>query len=369
MNFLNIDTVGLAEICLAGSLATYILTRLVIRLAPLVGLIDKPNARSSHKIPTARGGGAAFVLAFGFLLLFGHLLLPNASIGRTFSPLLSACLIALIGFVDDFKSVSVRRRMFIHFLAVGLFMFNFVPFMDLELSYFLICILILVGSVWMVNLYNFMDGTDGLAAANGVFIFAMAAYFSSSREVSILAGLFASCLAGFLVLNWPKASIFMGDSGSGFIGFLIAAFFMIEFFTGNPWRSFYWIILTSTFWFDATVTLIRRIVAGEKFSEGHLHHTFQRLHHKLGWSHLHVLLSYMAVNFIFVYGTIYLFFEITGPTMGGVMICIGTITGILTCLYLLVERFAPMVCLAPVKGRPKNSPSHGISSESTSEMV
>ncbi len=288
-------------------LVTVLLTGLIRYYALSRKVLDIPNQRSSHTVPTARGGGLAIVLGFSlatvYLLLTRRLDLPG------FAALNSALLVAGIGFCDDHAHVAARWRFLTHLFAAlsALFFLNGLPAIWLPmpfdslagqqilnigwLGYGLGAVLL----VWLLNLFNFMDGTDGIAASEAIFVSsALAAflYFIAPNlfEVSV-------CLAmaslGFLCWNWPKAKIFMGDVGSGFLGLELGVLILMA-AQQAPVLLYCGLILFGIFVVDATYTLLARFLSGQKWYEAHCSHTYQHAAKRHG--HLRVLLACWAIN-------------------------------------------------------------------------
>ena len=246
-------------------------------------LIDIPNNRSSHTVPTPRGGGISIVITFLFaLLFFGFFNLFSADL--VWALVGAGVGVALIGFIDDHDHISARWRLLVHFSCAGwaLAWLGGLPplpvfglMVDTGWFGYLLAAFFLV---WLLNLYNFMDGIDGLAGIEAVtvclsgIVLYMLVSMDSGEEIPLL--LLTTTVAGFLLWNFPKAKIFMGDAGSGFIGIVLgiftiqAAWVMPELFWG-------WVILLGTFVVDATVTLVRRVWRGKKFYEAHRSHAFQ----------------------------------------------------------------------------------------------
>lgn len=270
------------------------------------GLIDVPNARSSHHLSTPRGGGIVFVgLWLGTALLVwarGEL-----SSSAVVSLLPGSILVAAIGYGDDHYNLSSLWRALVHFIAALITVYFLLAMAPSHNSWKLFCchwlevLAIIFIIVWSTNLFNFMDGTDGLAGMEACFVFSIGGWWlwqAGAHNYAYFAWVLVATVAGFLVWNWPSARIFMGDGGSGFLGFLIANFALI----GQIWwdiPALLWVIVYGVFWFDATVTLLRRILAGERWYTAHRSHAYQRLH-QAGWSHYKILLAISAVNMLLI---------------------------------------------------------------------
>lgn len=278
------------------------LTGLLRRFALRTQLLDLPNARSSHSQPMPRGGGVAIVVSFslGLTVLWAW--------GYASTTLLSAVgggglAVATIGYLDDRFDLSARTRFFVQVLAAGWCLWwlgGFPPLpvlgYELQLGWLGAPVGVLF-IVWMTNLYNFMDGIDGIAGVEAVTVAGGAALLlwcsgtvGQAAQLTLLTG----AVLGFLVWNWPPAKIFMGDVGSGYLGFTLAAFAVAAAGAGVMllWS---WGILLGLFIVDATVTLLRRLLHGERVYQPHRSHAYQRLSRKLG-GHLPVTLGVAAVN-------------------------------------------------------------------------
>lgn len=305
------------------------------------GMIDYPNARSSHIAPTPRGGGVVFFI--GWLILIGTLYyygIVNKNYLWLFSP--AACM-GLLGFWDDYKELSTGLRFLIQCLvaAASLFLLGeggmmVMPWLSFPLP---LCFLFMIFViVWIVNLYNFMDGADGIAASEGLIIFAVGGYLLfqyHAYELATLAWGLAALIAGFLTWNWPTARIFMGDCGSYFLGFMVSLYALISYKQFNM-PLMIWVILTALFWFDTTITLLRRMLAGDNWQKPHRKHAYQRLI-QAGWSHQKVLIAIWGVNAILSYLA---WLVHRDPKLTVFALCV-TVT-FLSCLYLLVEIAKPM---------------------------
>jgi glycosyltransferase WbpL len=284
------------------------LTWVLRRYALARYLVDVPNERSSHLIPTPRGGGMAIVLTFlGCLpVLWALDFLPL----RSFAALSgSGGLVALIGFLDDHYHVSRRWRLLVHLVAVvwALLWLGGVPAMkvadfDLPPGWPSDAIAA-VWMVWVVNLYNFMDGIDGIASiealtlcAGGVLLYVIV--LPGDPQWTTLTLLLAS-VAGFLYWNYPPARIFMGDAGSGFLGMAFAVL-SIQAAWAKPNLFWAWTIMLGVFLVDASVTLIRRIFrGGGTYLQGHRNHAYQYAARRFGM-HKPVSLAVGAINLVWL---------------------------------------------------------------------
>lgn len=274
-------------------------------------LLDHPNERSSHTMPTPKGGGLAIMTAFYGAI--GYLYLQTQIDAKLFFALLSALPVILISLIDDIYPLSARIRLGVQLLSAaaalyflgGVDTFNLAVF---TLSGIWLNVIALLGIVWMTNLYNFLDGIDGYAGSEALFA-GLAAYLLFGSDSALL---LAVASAGFLFFNWHKASIFMGDVGSAPLGFIFAVFMLYD--AATP-HFLGWILLLSLFWFDATLTLLRRAKRGEKLSTAHKKHAYQRLN-QAGFSHDRVVLFAMGMNLLILAalyltpqaGYLYLFF-------------------------------------------------------------
>lgn len=266
----------------AAVLCSAVATGLVRRYALSSGLLDHPNARSSHSQPTPRGGGLAIVLtvlAGTVYLTFGVI---DSSIGLAM--ITGGLVVAVVGYLDDRRGLSARSRVIVHLVATGLSLWildadllhrSMLPFVHESIMILVVALAI----VWSINLFNFMDGIDGLAASQAAF-FAGASgvlvLFQGERGFSFLLLLSAGSCIGFLLWNRPPAKIFLGDVGSGFLGFWLAALALALHLEGSLkiWTS---IILMSLFISDATTTLLVRVAKGQRWYEAHRSHAYQRL--------------------------------------------------------------------------------------------
>ncbi len=282
---------------------TVVLTGMLRHYALARDLLDIPNERSSHAEPTPSGGGIVVALVFlAMLTVFWSLnVLPSPFV---IALLGAGAWLALIGFIDDHFNILFHWRLAAHFCGAiwALLWLDGLPpllvfGLSLDLSW-LGHLLGVVYLVWMLNLFNFMDGIDGIACIEtgtacigGTVLFSLSQAGGSEWMVLIL--LFAVS-AGFLFWNFPKARIFLGDTGSGFIG-IVLGILSIQSARLAPELFWGWVILLGAFVVDATVTLVHRVLQGEKFYEPHCSHAYQYAARKYG-AHPPVSLVFGAIN-------------------------------------------------------------------------
>ena len=278
------------------------LTWCLRRYALAKNIIDIPNFRSSHATPTPRGGGVAFIITFLMTIpLICYLGFTVLSVGVALIG--SGILVATLGFFDDHGHIPARLRLLGHFSAsiFAVFCLGGMPSVPL-LGWMLsagpvLNIVAVLYLVWMLNLYNFMDGIDGLAAIEalsvclgGAFIYWLHADYALMSLPLVL----AAAVAGFLCWNFPPARIFMGDAGSGFLGLIIG---ILSIQAAGVEAQFFWcwFILLGVFIVDATVTLVCRLFRGCKVYEAHRSHAYQHAVRRYG-SHLRVTLAILILN-------------------------------------------------------------------------
>ena len=264
-------------------LLSLILTGVLRRYALHKNVMDLPNARSSHSVPTPRGGGLAVVISFSLALaalcFYAQvpLLLGTGLLG-------AGLMVALIGFLDDHGHVNARWRLLVHCVAAMtvVWLVNGLPPLKLfgtEIDFGVMgWVLATIAVIWLLNLYNFMDGIDGIAGFEALSACLCVAFLAI--EVNAQPWLvdlhfyLAAAVAGFLLWNHPPARIFMGDAGSGFIGFILACFALI-----SSWQNadllWCWLIMLGVFIVDATYTLIVRLYRGKPFYQAHRSHAYQ----------------------------------------------------------------------------------------------
>ncbi|MBV6285936.1 MULTISPECIES: MraY family glycosyltransferase [Pseudomonas] len=283
-------------------LVSLVLTAGLRRYAMARSLIDVPNMRSSHSVPTPRGGGVSIVLSFllslAVLAVFGS---EDPSVLIALGG--AGALIAILGFMDDHDLVSVRWRLVAHFVAAGWllgWLGGIPPLVVFGLPLDLGWIGVLLGVfylVWMLNLYNFMDGIDGIASVEAITVclgMCLLYMLGGATHLSVLALLLSMSVAGFLYWNFPPARIFMGDAGSGFLGIILGGMSLQAAWSSQQF-FWCWLIMLGGFIVDATFTLLRRLCRGDTVYVAHRSHAYQFAAREYG-QHLPVTLAMAGLN-------------------------------------------------------------------------
>lgn len=285
---------------------SFVLTACLRRYALSRSLMDIPNQRSSHSVPTPRGGGVAIVLVFilALLVLFQVGLIGQ---GALIALMGAGGITAVVGFLDDHGHVAARWRLLAHFFAAtwGVYWIGGLPPVmiggfSIQLGWLghLVAVIYLV---WMLNLYNFMDGIDGIAGVEAVTIGLGAGllyWVIGLPELAWPPILLAICAGGFLCWNFPPAKIFMGDAGSGFLGIILGVLSLQAAWV-EPGLLWAWLILLGVFIVDATFTLLRRLLRGDKVYEAHRSHAYQFASRRVG-SHLPVTSVVGLINLLWL---------------------------------------------------------------------
>jgi Fuc2NAc and GlcNAc transferase len=284
------------------ALVSLVLTVVLRRYALSRSIIDIPNARSSHTTPTPRGGGVAivvtFLLAVPLLGYYGYL-----SWAWVLSLVPAGAIVAIVGFLDDHGHIAARWRLLGHFagaIIALLFLHGLAPLdiyghvLDFGIFGYVLAALYLV---WLLNLYNFMDGIDGIASIEAITtcLSMCLIYWCVSVPDLIWPSLvLALAVAGFLFWNFPPAKIFMGDAGSGFLGIALGVLSLQAGWV-EPQLFWAWLIVLGVFICDATFTLLRRLLRGDKVYEAHRSHGYQYASRQFG-RHLPVTLAVLCIN-------------------------------------------------------------------------
>lgn len=269
-------------------------TLIVRKTASKTNIIDIPNIRSSHNQPTPRGAGVAIAIAWftGIIILFFLDGIPNYLL----IALLFGVPISVIGFIDDIVTISPKLRLVVQILCASLAVFSLGGINSIDFGFsalqssFLFTIAAVLGIVWFTNLFNFLDGIDGYIGVEIIFI-CLAAFILLGINLPLL---LAASTLGFLIWNWQPAKIFMGDVGSTLLGFTIGVF-AVYYQNSNESSIVIWLMLTSLFWFDATLTIFRRWRNHEQISKAHKKHAYQRIVQS-GFSHQKTVVYSLAIN-------------------------------------------------------------------------
>lgn len=299
--------------------ATLVCTGICVKLSPTLGLLKEPTNRCAHTKPTPSGGGITFVITClaSISMLYWNELLSG---GPVTTIVCGGLFIAAIGFWDDIRQLSVKTRLCLQLLIIVTSVAVLSPLPALNLwgfpleSTWLLGAIAVLGMMWWLNLFNFMDGIDGLATTEAISILGMASVLICFQNSSLITDysieqasmmLLAVALLGFLGANWAPAKIFMGDVGSTFLGYMLGMLALMTLSAGtlNLWV---WFILPGVFWIDATMTLMRRIISRDCWYQGHQTHAYQRIsrylegteiQHTLRYqSHHKVTASILAIN-------------------------------------------------------------------------
>jgi len=281
---------------------SFLLTNLIKNYYIKNAILEEINERSSHTTPTPHGGGIA--IAVTWFLGLSYLYNTNQIDPNLFYALIVGIIISFVSFFDDLYDISPKIRLAGQSTVafIGLYFLGGLNSLDFGLfsinNQILTNIVAFVAIIWFINLYNFLDGIDGYAGSEAVFLgLAGFVLFGGTHFLVLVAS-----VLGFLIWNWHKAKIFMGDVGSTLLGYNVAIF-TIYYTNQNAANLWIWLILFGLFWFDATVTLFRRYKNREKLSQAHKKHAYQRLYQS-GWTHDRVVIFSICTNiilFAFVY--------------------------------------------------------------------
>jgi Fuc2NAc and GlcNAc transferase len=277
---------------------SFLLTILFRYLALNRKLLDIPNERSSHSLPTPNGGGVAIVLSWylGISILYFLNLIPK----NLYFALLSGLLLAIISFIDDLIDLKPFIRLITQVFTAILSLYflrgvNPLIIGRVEISaWYILLPVAVIGIIWFINLFNFLDGIDGYASLEASTI-ALVMLLITGNPICLI--LLVSII-GFLPWNWPKAKIFMGDVGSTQLGFVLVVL-GIYFHNKAELSIIQWLMLSSLFWFDATLTLFRRWKKGENLSVAHKKHAYQRAV-QAGLSHQKTIIISFIINIVII---------------------------------------------------------------------
>jgi Fuc2NAc and GlcNAc transferase len=305
---------------IVSGVVSWIVASLVCRHAARLRLVLEPNHRSSHVQPTPSGGGLGIAVA-GSLVGLGLDFFSGWESGWFVTAL--AIVLAAVSLWDDVQHLPARVRFGVQVaVCVGLLLLlgdmsgiffsrgNATEGLDFRLFGWIVSALLLLAGVWWINLFNFMDGLDGIAGSQAVFMLAAGAGLAVWNQPFLVtdpAWVWAVCIAaatlGFLPLNWPPAKIFMGDVGSTYLAFIIFVVALISLragWFGSPLAGLaMWLTLGAVFVVDATVTLLARMARGERWYEAHRTHAYQKLARRWG-DHRPVTFLVITLNIFWV---------------------------------------------------------------------
>lgn len=317
----------LAILVLAAFVATLIGTKIVLTRALAKAQLDHPDDRSSHKIPTPHGGGLALTIVLIAAWSYWSVT------ANAFSTELAVLLVAMAGLaglsrLDDINPLPAKVRLIVQTLAVIATLAamplenGVIGFLPAPLEWAFVGF----GWVWFINLYNFMDGVDGitgietLTIGGGVALLALGAGLLQG-VVGPFALITAAAVLGFLWWNWHPAKIFMGDVGSIPLGFALG-WLLIHLSQAGYWAAA--LILPLYYLADATITLARRLMRGEKVWQAHREHFYQKAHQG-GWPHNKVVLAITLANILLI-GLAWTSTQITPlAALGGAVLVVGSL--------------------------------------------
>jgi Fuc2NAc and GlcNAc transferase len=281
-------------IVLSSFVGSLLLLALILHLTRRLEILAHPNDRSSHAIATPTMGGIAIVLPIIILLAALFRIEYWAEDGMMLRLLIAVPILAVVGFIDDLKGLGAAIRLVCQAACVALVLQGFelsLPMLWIAVIGFLL--------LWHVNLYNFMDGIDGIAAVQ-TLLFCLGVLFLADGVTGgwgLLLWAISGATIGFLAFNWPPARIFMGDVGALVLGLVLGALVIALNESGEvPFIAS--IILLSGFWFDASYTLCVRMLTGQPFTQAHRSHLYQRLSDRLG--HLGATSVFAALGLIWL---------------------------------------------------------------------
>lgn len=275
---------------------SFTLTYLIKNYAIKKSLIAEVNERSSHTAPTPHGGGIAIALTWfgGLVYLYTHEMIEPT----LFYALMIGAVISVVSYADDLFELSPKVRLLVQSsVAVGgLIVLGGLEAIDIGFfsveNQIVTNLFAFLMIVWFINLYNFLDGIDGYAGSEAIFLAIAGLILFGGEHFVVL----VVAVLGFLLWNWHEAKIFMGDVGSTLLGYTVAVF-TIHYANESSQNLWIWIILFGVFWFDATLTLFRRYKSGERLSKAHRKHAYQRLTQS-GFSHSCVVIASIGLNIV-----------------------------------------------------------------------
>ena len=285
-----------------AALTSYALSHLYRRLAIQRGILASVNNRSAHDVPTPTGSGIVLLLVFLLSLIVLSLWEPVAS------DISFACwgplIVGIVGYMDDRSELPVRARLPVYILTASWCVY-WVGFPSINIGGAILdlgyvgLVLGAISILWLKNLFNFMDGIDGIAASEVVFAsFSAAVLFAWSDGLPgdwLIINLLTGCIAaGYLIINWPKAKLFMGDAGANFFGLMLGVLIL----SGEIVSVWTWLILLSRFIIDTCLTISIRLINRENIHQPHAQHAYQHLNRRFGTTK--TLLTTISINIVWL---------------------------------------------------------------------
>lgn len=293
--------VQVAGVLIAAFVGSLMATRALIGILARRNIIDAPNHRSSHTVPTPRGGGIAPVAVIAAGLICASLI--DRHDDAWLVPVGAMILLAAISFIDDFVSLSPLLRLIVHLAVIGgalIVVPGAAQVLPPAVPDLVTLVLIAVAWLWFVNLYNFMDGIDGILSVETIFVCLgiwIVRHIAGIDDAVFPASLLiAAAVAGFAICNWPPARIFAGDVGSVPLGFIVG-WLLIELAAAGQLAAA--LILPGYYLADATITLFKRLLRSEKIWRAHREHFYQRAVQG-GLSHAQTVRRIAAANTVLV---------------------------------------------------------------------
>ena len=289
-----LEVVWPAAVATATGLVAWLVTRLLIPILARREILDRPNERSSHRVATPRGGGIA--VTGSVLLAWIVLVLTGSALSRVLGIVLGAAFLAVVSWIDDLRGLSPLVRLLVQ---VGAVIIGLAVLPEQHsLSQLALSGLVWV---WLINLFNFMDGIDGLAGSEAAALGAGLLLFASvgsgaDPALRELAAALTGAAIGFLAWNWSPARIFLGDVGSVPLGYVLG-FLLLDLAVRGYWRIA--LILPLYFLADATITLARRLLRGERVWQAHREHFYQRAVRR-GLGHAAVVKRVIAADLVLI---------------------------------------------------------------------
>ena len=285
---------------IASLVGVYFYTKIAFKK----GIISNPNYRTLHEKPMPRGGGVVFASSFIIgLFLFWYFGSISTSLFLILG--IGGLAAAFSGFLDDIKNLRASRKLILQLLLSSwvVYLLGGGPLLFITyINSFVLILLTIIFLTWIINAYNFMDGIDGMATSGAIFVFGtmLLVLFLTSSNVSLIIVfiLLLSSVGAFMFFNWPPATIFMGDSGSIFLGYTFGSLILITIESGDisVWS---WLIVFSYFFADTTVTQVMRLILVKKWYLAHRSHAYQNLA-RITQSHLKIVKGLMLYNVLWV---------------------------------------------------------------------